>query len=134
MPDCRVVRFGAESAHEILREVDAVRDRALGEIDTFLGQGAQRGMMSFDIAIIGAGIAGAALAAEVAPHASVLILEAEDVAGYHATGRSAAFWAETYGGPARPAADRGVARAVRRRRLPPAARLAAYRARGGARR
>jgi len=56
--------------------------------------------MTYDIAIIGAGIAGAALAAEVAPHASVLILEAEDVAGYHATGRSAAFWEETYGGPA----------------------------------
>lgn len=36
LPDCRVVRFGAESAHEILREVDAVRDRALREIDTFL--------------------------------------------------------------------------------------------------
>lgn len=56
--------------------------------------------MTYDIAIIGAGIAGAALAAEVAPHANVLILEAEDVAGYHATGRSAAFWEETYGGPA----------------------------------
>ncbi|MEO5494044.1 MAG: alpha/beta hydrolase [Sphingomonas sp.] len=36
IPDCRVVRFGSESAHEILREVDAVRDRALGEIDLFL--------------------------------------------------------------------------------------------------
>lgn len=34
--DCRVVRFGPESAHEILREVDAVRNRALGEIDDFL--------------------------------------------------------------------------------------------------
>ncbi|MBN8815393.1 MAG: FAD-binding oxidoreductase [Sphingomonas sp.] len=55
--------------------------------------------MSYDIAIVGAGIAGASLAAEVASHASVLILEAEDVAGYHATGRSAAFWEETYGGP-----------------------------------
>ncbi|MGN6820648.1 MAG: NAD(P)/FAD-dependent oxidoreductase [Sphingomonas sp.] len=55
--------------------------------------------MIYDIAIIGAGIAGAALAAEVAPHAKVLIIEAEDVAGYHATGRSAAFWEETYGGP-----------------------------------
>jgi D-arginine dehydrogenase len=52
-----------------------------------------------DIAIIGAGMAGASLAAEVAPHASVLILEAEDQPGYHSTGRSAAFWAETYGGP-----------------------------------
>lgn len=55
--------------------------------------------MTYDIAIVGAGIAGAALAAEVAPHATVLILEAEEVAGYHATGRSAAFWEETYGGP-----------------------------------
>ena len=52
-----------------------------------------------DIVIIGAGIAGASLAAEVAPHASVLIIEAEDRPGYHSTGRSAAFWSETYGGP-----------------------------------
>ncbi|MES2753216.1 MAG: alpha/beta hydrolase [Pseudomonadota bacterium] len=36
LPDARVVRFGAESAHEILREADAVRNRALGEIDLFL--------------------------------------------------------------------------------------------------
>ena len=28
--------FGDEAAHEILREVDAVRDRALGGIDRFL--------------------------------------------------------------------------------------------------
>lgn len=54
---------------------------------------------SADIAIVGAGIAGASLAAEIAPYASVLILEAEDRAGYHSTGRSAAFWSETYGGP-----------------------------------
>src|SRR3954470_8774637 len=52
-----------------------------------------------DIAIIGAGIAGASLAAELAGHASVLLLEAEDQPGYHSTGRSAAFWSETYGGP-----------------------------------
>jgi D-arginine dehydrogenase len=56
-------------------------------------------MTRFDVAIVGAGIAGASLAAEVAPHASVLLLEAEDQPGYHATGRSAAFWSETYGGP-----------------------------------
>jgi lysophospholipase len=36
IPDCRLVRFGSESAHEILREVDPVRNRALSEIDTFL--------------------------------------------------------------------------------------------------
>ena len=56
-------------------------------------------MTRCDIAIVGGGIAGATLAAELAPHASVLLLEAEDQPGYHATGRSAAFWSETYGGP-----------------------------------
>ena len=56
--------------------------------------------MRYDIAIVGAGIAGASLAAELAAHASVVMLEAEDSPGYHATGRSAAFWSETYGGPA----------------------------------
>ncbi|MGQ0660806.1 NAD(P)/FAD-dependent oxidoreductase [Sphingosinicella sp.] len=53
----------------------------------------------FDVAIAGAGMAGASLAAELAGHASVLILEAESQPGYHSTGRSAAFWSETYGGP-----------------------------------
>ena len=53
----------------------------------------------YDFAIVGAGIAGASLAAGLAPHGSVLLLEAEDRAGYHATGRSAAFWTESYGGP-----------------------------------
>lgn len=55
-------------------------------------------MTVYDVAIVGAGIAGASLAAELAPHARVLMLEAEDQPGYHATGRSAAFWSETYGG------------------------------------
>ena len=55
--------------------------------------------MKADIAIIGAGIAGASLAAELAPHASVLLIEAEAQPGYHSTGRSAAFWSESYGGP-----------------------------------
>ena len=53
----------------------------------------------YDVAIAGAGIAGASLAAELAPHVSVLLLEAEDHPGRHATGRSAAFWSESYGGP-----------------------------------
>lgn len=54
--------------------------------------------MRCDIAIVGAGMAGASLAAELASHASVVLLEAEAQPGYHATGRSAAFWTESYGG------------------------------------
>ena len=56
-------------------------------------------MVEYDLAIIGAGMAGASLAAEIAPHARVLLLEGEDAPGYHTTGRSAAFWEECYGGP-----------------------------------
>ncbi len=54
---------------------------------------------TYDIAVIGAGIAGASIAAELAPHASVVVLEGEAQPGYHTTGRSAAFWEECYGGP-----------------------------------
>ncbi|MEL1249472.1 NAD(P)/FAD-dependent oxidoreductase [Aurantiacibacter gilvus] len=54
---------------------------------------------SFDIAVIGAGMAGASIAAELAPYARVVICEAEDFPGYHTTGRSAAFREECYGGP-----------------------------------
>lgn len=54
----------------------------------------------YQIAVIGAGMAGASLAAEIGDAASVVVLEAEDQPGYHSTGRSAAFWEECYGGPA----------------------------------
>lgn len=53
----------------------------------------------YDFAIVGAGIAGASLAAGLAAHGRVALVEAEDRPGYHATGRSAAFWTESYGGP-----------------------------------
>ncbi|MET0270803.1 MAG: FAD-dependent oxidoreductase, partial [Sphingomonas sp.] len=52
-----------------------------------------------DIAIVGAGMAGASLAAAIGARASVILIEREGQPGYHATGRSAAFWSETYGGP-----------------------------------
>ena len=55
-------------------------------------------MTRFDIAIVGAGMAGASLAAAVGAAARVLLIEAEERPGYHATGRSAAFWTESYGG------------------------------------
>ena len=42
LPNSTVVRFGPESAHEILREADGVRASALGEIDGFLALHAPR--------------------------------------------------------------------------------------------
>lgn len=54
---------------------------------------------SYDIVIVGAGMAGASLAAAIGARAGVLLIEAEDRPGYHTTGRSAAFWTESYGGP-----------------------------------
>lgn len=38
----RIVRFGKESAHEILREVDEIRNRAIAQIDLFLQERAPR--------------------------------------------------------------------------------------------
>ena len=55
--------------------------------------------MQFDIVIVGAGIAGASLAWQLAPHARVALLEMEEQPGYHTTGRSAALFMETYGTP-----------------------------------
>lgn len=52
-----------------------------------------------EVAVIGAGMAGASLAAELSGRASVLLIEAESHPGRHSTGRSAAFWSESYGGP-----------------------------------
>jgi D-arginine dehydrogenase len=56
-------------------------------------------MTDFDVIIVGGGIAGATLGAELAGKRRVLIAEAEDQCGYHSTGRSAAFYLESYGGP-----------------------------------
>jgi Glycine/D-amino acid oxidases (deaminating) len=53
----------------------------------------------FDLIIVGAGMAGASLAAEAGAGKRVLLIEAEERPGYHTTGRSAAFWSESYGGP-----------------------------------
>ncbi len=55
--------------------------------------------MEVDVAIVGAGIAGASLAHFVAPHARVALLERETQPGYHSTGRSAALFIEGYGTP-----------------------------------
>jgi D-arginine dehydrogenase len=56
-------------------------------------------MSQYDVVIVGGGIAGASLGAELAGKRRTLIIEAEEQCGYHSTGRSAAFWLESYGGP-----------------------------------
>jgi D-arginine dehydrogenase len=53
----------------------------------------------FDIAVIGAGMAGASAAAFLSLDKRVVLIEAEAVAGYHTTGRSAAIWVQNYGPP-----------------------------------
>ena len=60
-------------------------------------------MERYDILIVGGGIAGASLGARLASSARVLLIEAEDLCGRHATGRSVAFWQASLGGdnPAR---------------------------------
>ncbi len=56
-------------------------------------------MNEYDVLIVGGGIAGASLGAEIAPHRKSIIVEGESQCGFHSTGRSAAFWLESYGGP-----------------------------------
>ena len=55
-------------------------------------------MNDFDVIIVGGGIAGASLGSEIAGERRTLIVEAEQHCGYHSTGRSAAFFLESYGG------------------------------------
>lgn len=50
-----------------------------------------------DFLVIGAGIAGASVAYWLAPHGRVIVLERESQPGYHATGRSAALFSQSYG-------------------------------------
>lgn len=75
----------------------------------------------FDVVVIGAGIAGASVAALLAAHGRVAVLERESQPGYHATGRSAALFSEIYGNPA----IRALTRASREFLFAPAADFAA---------
>jgi D-arginine dehydrogenase len=50
-----------------------------------------------DIVIVGGGMAGISAGAELSAHARVTVLEMETQPGYHATGRSAAYFATAYG-------------------------------------
>ncbi|MCA0872996.1 FAD-binding oxidoreductase [Seohaeicola saemankumensis] len=63
----------------------------------------------FDVIVVGAGIAGASVAAELSTDLHVLLLEREPHPGLHATGRSAAMYEPGYG----PAVIRALTRASR---------------------
>src|ERR1700689_4262898 len=63
----------------------------------------------FDICVIGGGMAGLSAAAVLAALYKVVLVEREPHLGFHATGRSAALFAETYGN----AAVRALTRASR---------------------
>ena len=54
-------------------------------------------MREADVIVVGAGMAGASLAAELARGTRVIVLETEDAPGRHTTGRSAALFSEIYG-------------------------------------
>jgi D-arginine dehydrogenase len=64
---------------------------------------------SWDVVVIGAGMAGASAGAELAARRRVLVLEREDQPGRHSTGRSAALFDPGYGN----AAVRALTRASR---------------------
>lgn len=54
--------------------------------------------MMYDFVVIGAGMAGASIAYELALSGRVCVIEGEATPGLHATGRSAALFAPSYGG------------------------------------
>ena len=54
-------------------------------------------MTKCDFLVVGAGMAGASVAFELAEAGRVVVLEREEAPGYHSTGRSAAMFLETYG-------------------------------------
>ena len=65
--------------------------------------------MHFDFIVIGAGMAGLSMAAELSRSGRVAVIERETQPGYHSTGRSAALFSELYGN----ATIRGLTRGSR---------------------
>ncbi len=60
-----------------------------------------------DVLVVGGGIAGVSVAANLAPDVSVALIEREAQPGYHSTGRSAALFSEIYGNASIRALSRG---------------------------
>jgi D-arginine dehydrogenase len=68
----------------------------LRQLETGASAWQHGGMERADFVVIGAGIAGASAAFRLADHGKVIVLERESTAGYHATGRSAALFTESF--------------------------------------
>lgn len=66
--------------------------------------------MDVDVLVIGGGIAGVSLGYELALDRSVAVVEMESALAYHTSGRSAATYLESYGGPTIRALTRGSRR------------------------
>lgn len=56
-------------------------------------------MLYADFVIVGGGIAGSSVGAELAPFGATIVVEREAQPGYHSTGRSAAIYSSLYGPP-----------------------------------
>ena len=56
-------------------------------------------MSHYDVIVIGGGIAGVSIGYELSKTGTVCLLEMESTLAFHTTGRSAATFLETYGGP-----------------------------------
>jgi D-arginine dehydrogenase len=73
---------------------------------------------TFDFIVVGAGMAGASVAAPLASTARVALIEAEPQRGFHATARSAALFAPDYGSPfSAPSPGQARRSCTRRRRI-----------------
>ena len=57
-------------------------------------------MQSCDVLVVGGGMAGVSIGCELAADRRVAVLDMEPTLAFHTTGRSAAMFLETYGGPA----------------------------------
>ena len=53
--------------------------------------------LTYDVVVIGSGMAGISLASELSEDLSVCVVEKEKLISYHSTGRSMAFYIESYG-------------------------------------
>jgi D-arginine dehydrogenase len=59
----------------------------------------QAGPVALRVVVVGGGIAGVSIAFELAASAEVVLLEQEPALAHHTTGRSAAMYLQSYGGP-----------------------------------